>query len=327
MHTSPTGDAPSLVVAIPTFKRPERLAQLLPLVGAQLSELCAEGLVSRGGIVVVDNDSAGSGQSAVEPSFSGIPTRYAIETTKGIPAVRNRAMDESKDFRLLSFIDDDELPRAEWLRSLVLTWKEHGRPTAVMGRVVSIFAPDVDPWVTHSGLFQRPERPTGTEISVAATGNLLLDLDQVRASGVRFDESIGLAGGSDTHFSMTLMRTGARMVWCNESVTEDTVEIDRQTRAWALKRAYSHGNVSAGVHVKLEPNRVRRAVLRAKGVAGGVARIVVGILRAAFGLVSRSQRHHARGLRLAYRGAGMIAGSLGRSYAAYAGAHAAPVSA
>ncbi|WP_150307901.1 glycosyltransferase family 2 protein [Planctomonas psychrotolerans] len=319
---STTGHAPSIVVAIPTFKRPERLAELLPNVGAQLAALQREGIISRGGIVVVDNDGAGSARRVVEPAYSDMPARYAVETTKGIPAVRNRALDESLDFELLAFIDDDELPLEGWLRSLVETYTEFGRPAAVMGRVVSIFAEDVDPWVTATGLFQRPQRETGTEISVAATGNLLLDLDQVRASGVRFDESIGLGGGSDTLFSMMLKRTGARMVWCNESVTEDTVEIERQTRAWALKRAYSHGNVATRVRLQLEANPRVRLILRAKGVAGGAGRVVVGVLRHLLGRVTRSMGHSARGLRLAYRGAGMVAAAGGRSYAAYAGAHA-----
>lgn len=319
MHAQPAGgDAGSIVVAVPTFKRAERLAQLLPLVGAQLAELCAAGLVARAGIVVVDNDTAGSARAVVEPAYAGIPTRYAVEPTPGIPAVRNRALDESADFRLLAFIDDDELPRADWLRALVRTWADFDSPTAVMGRVVSIFAADVDPWVTSSGLFQRPERPTGTPISVAATGNLLLDLDQVRASGVRFDESIGLGGGSDTVFSMALARTGARMVWCNESVTEDTVEIERQTRSWALKRAYSHGNATVRARLRVEPSAATRAAVRLRGVAGGTVRVAVGGARTLAGELVRSDRHRARGLRLAYRGAGMVAGGLGRSYAAYA---------
>ena len=319
MHAQSTdGDALSVIVAIPTFKRAERLAELLPLVGAQISELCAEDVVSRGGIIVVDNDSAGSARAVVDPCYAGIPARYALETTRGIPAVRNRALDESEDFRVLAFIDDDELPLPEWLRSLVVTWKEFDRPTAVMGRVVSIFAEDVDPWVKSSGLFQRRERPTGTDISVAATGNLLLDLDQVRASGVRFDESIGLGGGSDTLFSMALKRAGARMVWCNESVTEDTVEIERQTRSWALKRAYSHGNVAVRVRLRLEPSAFVRASIRGKGVVGGAARASLGCARNIFGWLVRSERHRSRGLRLAYRGAGMVAGGFGRSYAAYA---------
>ncbi|HEY8589126.1 MAG TPA: glycosyltransferase family A protein [Naasia sp.] len=321
MNAQPDGHAPTLVVAIPTFKRPERLAQLLPLVGAQASALLAEGVLSRAGIVVVDNDAEASGRAVVGPEYFGVPAGYAVESTRGIPAVRNRLMDESADFRLLAFIDDDELPRADWLRSLVATWREHGRPAAVMGRVVSIFPSDTDPWIIASGLFQRPQKPTGTAIGVAATGNLLLDLDQVRASGVRFDESIGLGGGSDTLFSMTLASTGARMIWCNESVTEDTVEVARLSRSWALKRAYSHGNASIRTGIRLAPSTTTRTAIRARALTAGAARVAVGGVRGAFGTVVRSDVHRARGFRLAYRGAGMVAGSFGRDYHAYASLH------
>lgn len=311
-----SGEA-SLVVAIATFKRPERLVQTLQLVGEQLAPLVEARLAAAVSILVIDNDPAGSARPVVEDQYAGVATHYVAEATPGIPAVRNRALDESSDIDLLAFIDDDEVPLEGWISSLLTTWSTSGRPAAVMGRVVSLFDPDADPWVLESGLFRRPQRPTGTEIAVAATGNLLLDLDQVRRSGVRFDQRIGLGGGSDTLFSMSLKKTGARLVWCNESVAEDTVEPERQTRPWALKRSFSHGNVSVLVQLRLEPSPARRLLIRATGIAGGAARAVVGYARHLLGRVTGSIRHDARGLRLAHRGAGMISASIGQTYSAY----------
>ena len=314
----PSATVPDLVVAIATFKRPDRLTKTLALVGEQLTELADDGRVGRAEILVVDNDPARSAREVVTPEHGGAVTRYVAEAKPGIPNVRNRSLDESPDFRLLVFIDDDEVPLSGWVRSLVDTWERFDQPTAVMGRVVSIFAEDVDPWVLECGLFQRPQRATGTELEAAATGNLLLDLDQVRRLGVRFDERIGLGGGSDTMFSKGLKRRGARLVWCNESVAEDTVEIERQTRAWALQRAYSHGNVAVLVKVRLEETRAGRVQQRLLGALGGAARVCVGAARAALGYVTRSVRHEARGRRLMHRGAGMIHAALtARSYAAY----------
>lgn len=308
----------TLVVAIPTFKRPERLVETLELVGKQLVPLVENGAVLNAHILVIDNDPAESARGVVNSDHAGIRTRYVAESTPGIPAVRNRALDESADIDLLSFIDDDEVPLAGWISSLIDTWESTGQPAGVMGRVVSIFDNDADPWVLESGLFRRPEKETGTELEVAATGNLLLDLHQVRATGVRFDERIGLGGGSDTQFSMGLKRAGCRLVWCNESVTEDAVEPERQTRGWALKRSFSHGNAAILVRLRSEATTAKRAVIRTKGVLGGGARIVAGGGRHMYGRVSRSIRHEARGLRLAYRGLGMISASAGRSYSAYA---------
>lgn len=307
-----------LVVAIPTFKRPARLAALLPLVGDQLRALRNADHSIQTSILVVDNDPAASARAVVDDDFAGSPTQYVVETTPGIPAVRNRALDQATSSDLLAFIDDDELPLEGWVSALVTTWREYNEPAAVMGRVVSILADDVDPWVVGSGVFYRPLLKTGTEISAAATGNLLLDMRQVRLAKVRFEEKIGLGGGSDTLFSMTLKRTGARLVWCNESVAEDTVEPERQTRAWVLKRAYSHGNITTVVQLRLATTPSARAVIRIKSAAGGMARIVFGSLRSGAGVLLRSDRHRARGRRLIHRGAGMIGASLGRSYAAYA---------
>ncbi|MEV7631670.1 glycosyltransferase [Microbacterium sp. NPDC089318] len=325
-HPHPADDSrrPSLVIAVPTFKRPERLVRTLQMIGSQVALAAVEHRLERAEILVVDNDPAQSAMAAVADSYDGVRARYVSETEPGIPAVRNRAIDESKDFDLLAFIDDDEIPLPGWISSLLETWFDTGRPAAVMGRVVSIFDPDADPWVLQSGLFHRPERTTGTELDAVATGNLLLDLHQVRRSGVRFDPRIGLGGGSDTLFSTSLRKqTGARLVWCNESVTEDTVEPERQTRAWALKRAFSHGNVAVLVPLFQEHRRWTRLLIRVKAVFSGFARILAGCIRHLVGRVVRSLGHEARGLRLAYRGAGMVSAAAGRAYFAYARSDAA----
>lgn len=317
-HDSPSLADTRLVVAIGTFKRPERLARTLELVGMQLSALAEAKAVRSCSILVIDNDPARSALGYVRAAYSGVLSRYVAEPRPGIPAVRNRALLESSAEDLLTFIDDDEVPLDGWISSLLDTWTKYDKPAAVTGRVVSIFAPDADPWVLESGLFQRSQKLTGTPIAAAGTGNLLLDLNQVRRLNVQFDERIGLGGGSDTLFTRTLHKRGARMIWCNESVAEDVIEPERQTRAWALKRAYSHGNIATAVRVRLEDRSAHRYAIRVQSALGGVARIFVGYARAALGLLTRSTRHNARGRRLAWRGAGMVSASFGKSYHAYA---------
>ena len=78
-----------LVVAVPTFRRPERLAQLIPQVLEQFDEVASR---ASGRMLVVDNDPRGSGRSAV-PDLDSVS--YVIEQTPGIAAARNRALDES----------------------------------------------------------------------------------------------------------------------------------------------------------------------------------------------------------------------------------------
>lgn len=302
-----------IAVAVPTFRRPGVLAELLPRLLEQAAEVTAGGRYAAE-VVVVDNDPAGSAAAVV----AGIPgVRYVTEPRPGIAAARDRALDEAAGSRLLAFIDDDERPRDGWLAALVRTWEDSGA-AAVAGRVLAEYAEPVDPWIVAGRFFVRFEMPTGTPIDTAATGNLLLDLDQVRASGTRFQSSLGLAGGEDTLFSRSLAQAGARMVWCAESAVYDRVPAERMTRRWVLTRAWSHGNATVSIELRLAGGSTARLRVRARGLGRGALRMGGGAARWALGIAVRSHRHQARGARAAFRGAGMVGGALGVVYEEYA---------
>lgn len=302
---------PRVTIAIPTFRRPERLQLLLDALPARIAE-CPGAEVD---VLVVDNDPDRSG---ADPSEAApLPLRYVAEPTPGIAAVRNRVLDECRDSDLIAFIDDDELPLQDWLSSLLATHQQHGT-TAVMGRVISVFDETADPWVLATGTFDRRPRPTGTPLEVAASGNLLLDVAQVRRLGVRFDESLGLAGGEDTLFSRQLVHRGGTIVYCEESVTEDYVVASRLTRDWAIQRAYSAGNGVVHVALRLAPNPARRLSLRGRFLVGGTVRVMAGLARHHLGRLRQDLRHDARGIRTLHRGRGMLAGSRGHLYEEYA---------
>ncbi|MFQ4147849.1 glycosyltransferase [Arthrobacter sp. LAPM80] len=305
-----------LVVGILTYKRPAQLLRaLLPvLVHAQALARENPGVTTE--VLVVDNDPAGSARETVlalpDPGL-----RYVLEPEPGISAGRNRALDEAAAADLLVFIDDDERPEEAWLQPLLDTWRATGA-TAVMGRVVSEFEATPSPWVAAGTFFWRPRMPTGTLIEVAAAGNLLLDMAQVRRSGVRFNAGLGLTGGEDSLFSRELVRRGATIVWCDESVATDFVPAERLERSWLLKRSWSHGNAATLVALHLAAGAPAAVLVRAAAVVRGAARVVAGLGLNMAGWASRSLRHQARGLRMAYRGAGMLAGGLGHVYVEYA---------
>ena len=300
-----------VAIGIPTFRRPEKLATLLAALPARIAEA---GLDRPVRILVVDNDPEGSARAVAEAAGTGV--EYTIEPTPGIAAVRNRLMDEAEGSRLLAFIDDDERPLQYWLSALIGTWVTHGS-AAVMGRVISVFPDEVDPWLLGTGVFRRRERRTGLEIPAAAAGNLLLDLDQIRSLGIRFAASLGLAGGEDTLFSRMLVAAGGRIVWCNESRAEDDVPPERLTRQWAMRRAYNGGNLAVDNDLRLEASPVRRQVIRLRRLAGGLARAALGWLRHLWGRLRGDLEDDARGLRTAYRGWGMAHGALGRRHIEY----------
>jgi hypothetical protein len=188
----------------------------------------------------------------------------------------------------------------------------------VSGRVVADYAGELDPWIRAGDFFVRRSLPTGTPIDVAATGNLLLDLDQVRGLGVRFSSVLGLAGGEDSLFSRTLARAGGRMVWCDESVAVDRVPLSRMTRSWVLTRAWSHGNAAVLTELRLVDGPGARPAARLRGTARGLLRVAGGAGRWVWGALVRSDRHRARGLRALCRGAGMVGAACGVVFEEYA---------
>ena len=301
-----------VVIAVPTFRRPSTLAHLLSALPERVNEVQFD---TEFEVIVVDNDPDASAQ-AVASGFTGLPLRYVVESRPGIAAVRNRALDEASEASLLAFIDDDEFPRPGWLAALISVWEVH-RSAAVMGRVISLFDEDADPWVLATGVFRRRPRPTGLVIPVAAAGNLLLDLEQVRALDVRFDETLGLAGGEDTLFSRQLVARGGVIVWCNESETEDTVPSDRVTRRWALRRGFNSGNSAIQVDLRMASGSGAKLLIRVRGLVGGSARVMAGWIRHISGKVRGVVEDDARGMRTVYRGLGMASAAIGHTHQEY----------
>ncbi len=309
-------DVLKLTVGILTFQRPDELTKTLAGVLAQVDEVNAADAGLSVDVLVVDNDPAGTAEAATRDI--GHPAlRYVIESSPGIASARNRALDEAAASDLLVYIDDDEVPRPRWLSSIVSTWRST-QAAAVMGRVESAFDGELSPWIAAGDFFARPRMPSGTEIPVAAAGNLLLDLRQIRRLGVRFDVTLGLSGGEDNLLSRRLTNRGGRIVWCDESVADDLVPAKRLTRDWLLRRSWSHGNTSSVVELRMAAGRGARLATRATCVGRGLTRVFLGSARHLLGRLTGNLSHDALGLRMLYRGGGMIAGALNIVYREYA---------
>jgi succinoglycan biosynthesis protein ExoM len=313
---APLAPASSVVVAVLTYRRPLELAALLPELSRQASGRPAIR------VLVVDNDPAASG-SAVVSALNDDGVRYVHEPRPGIAAARNRALDEATSYDLLVFIDDDEWPNPTWLESM-LEVHDRTASAAVVGPVISEYAAEPDPWIKAGRFFDRRRLPSGTLIDVAATNNLLLDLRQVRAFGLRFDEAFGISGGSDTLFTRELHQRGGKLVWCDEAIVIDQVPMERLTRQWVLLRALRSGNSWSRTSIKLSSSLVDRSVVRARLTGRGTLRTVSGVGQYLGGFVLRNTARRARGLRTAARGIGMVGGAYGYVYSEYRRRPAAP---
>ncbi|MCV2396352.1 glycosyltransferase [Actinotalea sp. M2MS4P-6] len=293
-----------------TFRRPDDLAAALPtLVDAVQATPGAE-------LLVIDNDTVPSARATVEEWSQAHPVRNVHEPRPGIAAARNRGLAEAAASDVVVFIDDDERPGDGWLDALVATYRRF-ECVGVAGRVVSEFTGPLDPWLVAGGWFDRLDHPTGTVVPVVATNNLLLDMSSVRSWSLRFDEEFGLTGGSDTVFALEAGRRGGTFVWCSEAAVVDVVPAARATRRWVVRRALRSGNSGARAQVHVTHGRERLAA-RATFAAKGLARLVAGSARAAFGTVTRNLGARSRGTRTAARGAGMLLGAVGYVHSEYA---------
>jgi succinoglycan biosynthesis protein ExoM len=305
----PLDPARAVVVAVLTYRRPTELAALLPELSRQASGRPAIQ------VLVIDNDPLASGEAVV--AAAGDPAvRYVHEPRPGIAAARNRALDEAASYDLLVFIDDDEWPNPTWLESM-LEVHDRTASAAVVGPVISEYAAEPDPWIKAGRFFDRRRLPSGTQIDVAATNNLLLDLRQVRAFELRFDEAFGISGGSDTLFTRELHRRGGTLVWCDEAIVIDQVPMERLTRRWVLLRALRSGNSWSRTSIKLSGSVAERSFVRIRLTGRGALRTVSGVAQFGIGVVSLNTARRARGLRTAARGIGMVSGAYGYVYSEY----------
>lgn len=293
----------SIVVGVPTFRRPDALRALVP----RLLDECED--VGSARVVVVDNDPHGSAREAVIDWVDAGVT-YLHEPTPGVAAARNRILDDAADADVVVFIDDDQIPGAQWLRRLISAWKRT-EATAVAGPVSWAFDGEMSRWVEVSGRFQRRSFPSGSVRAGAGTGNLLVDLAFVRRAGLRFDDAFGLTGGEDTLFTRSLVREGGVIRWADDAEVVETVPRDRLSRRWVLSRDRRSGNAWTRVHIAMEPSRIRRLRVRAELTLRGLWRCARGIGRAAAGRALRRLELRVAGERDVAAGVGVLEGVVG----------------
>lgn len=249
---------PSVAVCICTFRRPEMLLALLRALGQQ-----CDTAQFRCSICVVDNDSQGSAEKAVNVfrAETGLTVRYEIEPEQNIALARNRVVSLANS-EYLAFIDDDEIPGDQWIRTM-LGALQRFEVDGVLGPVLPKFESEPPAWVRKAGFYQRPDHPDGMLMNwqQCRTGNVLLHrrvLDQLLPP---FDRRFG-AGGEDQDFFRRAARRGFRFAWCEGGFVTEVVPEHRYQRGFLLHRALLRG---------------RQNMLHPEGRISGVLKSVVAV--------------------------------------------------
>ncbi len=235
-------------IAVVTRERPRMLARLLvSLAGLNLA-------AERAWLFLVVENGRAAGAETVAGDFADImrdrvDVAFASEPRIGIPFARNRALDIAyeRGCDFLAFIDDDTEARADWIS--VLVGEIERRELDLVGGPQRLLPPEnlSSGQRRHFGaLAQRQRRKeqrardrhaAGTDGAViVVTNNWLVRLTFVAAHRLRFDEAIGLSGGSDTRFFHDLKAAGGRSGWAPGAIVNETVPASRLTLAYQYRR-------------------------------------------------------------------------------------------
>ena len=219
---------PRTCILICTCDRPESLRKLL-------SALLPQANAHRCATVIVDNGMRSS--QAVVASFQPeMPVVYERISQPGLVSARNRAMSLALATHpeYLAFIDDDEVPEADWLANLIGRAEQTGADI-IGGPVVPLFEAAPPQWAVAGDFFSKSGASPGTE-------NLLL-----RVSSISSDESdwfrkeFNFSGGEDHEFLSRLIANGAVNVVAEAAIVHEAVPTSRMRRRYIWRRGLRDG--------------------------------------------------------------------------------------
>ncbi len=108
----------SVIICIPTFRRPKMLARLLDAIAALETDADVR-------VLVADNDAEGHAGLDFCNSLAGYrwPLSSVIADKRGIAQVRNTLIENAlkTDAQFIAMIDDDEWPQKDWISQFLKT--------------------------------------------------------------------------------------------------------------------------------------------------------------------------------------------------------------
>ncbi|HEV3227106.1 MAG TPA: glycosyltransferase [Acidimicrobiales bacterium] len=182
----------SITVVLPTHRRVASLTRVIEALGRQHDPGAPWNLV------VIDNDDPpGTAHSVNALQELEVPWRVVIETAPGASNARNRGVAEATG-TVVAFIDDDVLPRDDWLATLVAPLLE-ARCDGVGGRVELDPSVPRPPWLPAWLLPYLAEfAPSDTEVDLRTLApEILIEPYLLTANAAFTSDILHRCGGFD----------------------------------------------------------------------------------------------------------------------------------
>lgn len=242
-------------------------------------------------IIVVDNNVLSLSRDAVVQHAGrlGLALHYIHAPACNISVARNASL-AAADGEWLAFIDDDEEVSSEWF---VHAWATAcAGADVVFGPVRAVYDDRSAPGWMIDGDFHSTGMAPRDPADKGYCGNVLLRLNTLRRTGLRFDPKLGRIGGEDSDYFRRLHRTGARFAFASGAVVRETVPPDRATLGWLCRRRFRTGQIHVLISATSKADRFRIgtaslakcgwAVAAALGNVGNRSRCAASLQRAMF---------------------------------------------
>ncbi|MBB4240487.1 glycosyltransferase family 2 protein [Rhizobium tropici] len=210
-------------------------------------------------IIIENNETASLGQ-AIEDFREQVPkssVQYELETQLGIAFARNRALEAAltSDGDLLTFADDDEVVAEDWLEQLLAA--RDAQDCDIVASPVRFAPPPpaASRWnrMVWSGMNRMNRNSEAKSIRLLemgkakhiklATGSWMGKLEFFRRTGLRFDNTLGLAGGEDWQLWTDALKLGACTTWTPHAICHETVPVERLTLQYQYRRSRDHSSI------------------------------------------------------------------------------------
>ncbi len=260
-----------VAVGICTYHRPRQLERLmLALQQLDLGDIPADQLR----IFVIDNDPQAENAAICERANGALPftIEYREEANSGVTYARNHAAAAAlawgADF--LAFIDDDDIPRPDWLLRLLEQQSATGADL-VFGSWRP--AADTPEWALRAGIFRDPSRFKALGgagryglPNCASTCNVMASrriLEKLDSQGDVFDHRFRLSGGEDKDFFIRARESGATLASADDSIIDLSYEAERFEAKGLLRRGFK-GGCSQAVMARTYGSLGKRVVMISK---------------------------------------------------------------
>jgi succinoglycan biosynthesis protein ExoM len=256
---------PRVAICICTCDRADLLARVLAVLERiELHDVPPANVL----VVVVDNRADGHARAICEEYVARLPIglRFVEEPTPGISFARNRATVEALAWgaEFLSFLDDDDVPKPDWLWQLVRRQRETGADL-VFGFWQLPKDLRLPVWLRNTRYFRPPQADDLNRYGLpgwAGTYNVLVSrraLEELADGAGPFRAEFAHCGGEDSDLFIRAKEAGFTFACAHESVVVRAWEPNRMTVRGILRRGFLRGG--SRVHIArahLPRERVQR---------------------------------------------------------------------